>query len=154
MAYGPSAGRSVHHDRGPNIFSSARRNSVNKHFIIWPPPFSFLFLLFFSGNQIRNVHLSRSLWPKSRDLYSNKFVLVCISRALLIKYGDFLNSFAMKERAGSYGSYDNCISPQYMTQKVNIHKQHCFPPWEHGRFQWLLRLTIFLVLNKHVLSLQ
>jgi len=33
-----------------------------------------------------------------------------------------------------------------MTQKVNIHKQHCFPPWEHGRFQWLLHLAIFLVL--------
>ena len=38
-----------------------------------------------AGNQIRNVPLRRSFWPKSRDLYSNKVVLVRISRSLLIK---------------------------------------------------------------------
>ena len=60
------------------IFSRpARPNSVNKHFIIWPPRFSFFFLLLlfcFSGNKIRhrNVHLCRSFWPKSWDLNSDK----------------------------------------------------------------------------------
>ena len=73
------------------IFSRlARPNSVNKHFIIWPSrfsffPFFFCFFFFFSGNKIRNVHLRRSFLPKSRDLYSNKVVLVRFSRALLIK---------------------------------------------------------------------
>ena len=37
------------------------------------------------SNLIRNVHLRRSIWPKSLDLYSNKVVLVRILRALLIK---------------------------------------------------------------------
>ena len=56
------------------IFSRpAWPNLVDKHFIIWPPRFSFFF--FFPGNQIKNVHLRRSFWPKSRDLYSNKVVL-------------------------------------------------------------------------------
>ena len=95
MAYGPSAG--FYHQRGPcamtecQIFSRpARPNSVNKHFIIWPPRYSFFFFYFWGGegggNQIRNEPLRSSFWPKSRDLYSNKVtVLVRISRALLIK---------------------------------------------------------------------
>ena len=140
--FGPRSWRTDRAKRGPcamtegQIFSRpARPNSVNKHFIIWPPHFSFFF--FFPGNKIRNVHLRRSFWPKSRDLYSNKVVLVRISRfhcktiekipvwgpyAILAgpdgffrpcsrhrvrpSYGDFLNSFAMKARAGPYGSYD------------------------------------------------
>ena len=101
-------------------------------------PFFLIIIIFFSGNKIRNVHLRRSFWPKSRDLYSNKVVLVRISRAHSLEtidkisvwgpyailagpdgffracsryrvrpsYGDFLNSFAMKARAGPYGSYD------------------------------------------------
>ena len=43
------------------------------------------FLFFFSGNQFRNVYLCRSFLPKCRDLYSNKVILVRISRAQLIK---------------------------------------------------------------------
>ena len=48
------------------IFSRpARPNSVNKHFIIWPPRFSFFlffFYFFFSGNKIRNVaHFDRKV---------------------------------------------------------------------------------------------
>ena len=49
---------------------------------------AFLFFLSFFlifGNQIRNVHLRHSFWSKSRDLHSNKVVLVRISPALLIK---------------------------------------------------------------------
>ena len=63
-------------------------NSVIKHVIIWPQCFSFFFCFcFFSGNKIRyrNIHLRRSFWPKRRDLYSNKVVLVRILCALLIK---------------------------------------------------------------------
>ena len=113
-------------------------NSVNKHFIIWPPRFSFFFnfffnyyyflllLIFFSGNKIRyrNVHLRRLFWPKSWDLNSNKvgshlarsrtlflegpdgFFRPCSRHRVRASYGDFLNSFAMKARAGPYGSYD------------------------------------------------
>ena len=96
--------------------------------------FPFFFSLAGRANQIWNVPLRRSFWPKSRDLYSNKVVIVRSSCALLIKspcegctrslagsdgffrhcsrhrvrpsYGDFLNSFAMKARAGPYRSYD------------------------------------------------
>ena len=39
---------------------------------------AFLFSFFFSGNQFRNVYLRRSFLPKSRDLYSNKVILVRI----------------------------------------------------------------------------
>ena len=80
MAFGPSAARSVRYDRGPNISRPARPNSVNTHFIIWPPRFSFFF--FFPGNKIcyGNVHSRHSFWPKSRDLYSNKVFSVRISQ--------------------------------------------------------------------------
>ena len=52
------------------------------------PPCFFLFFSFFffsSGYQIRNVHLRRSYWPKSQDLFSNKVVLIHILGTLLIK---------------------------------------------------------------------
>ena len=42
----------------------------------WRTDRAFLSFFFFSGNNIRNVHLRRSFWLKSRDLYSNKVVLV------------------------------------------------------------------------------
>ena len=95
--------------------------------------FFFLFFFLIFCNQMRNVHLRLSFWLKSRDLYSNKVVLVCISRALLIKspyegrtahaiaYGphtDFLNSFAMKAHAGPYGSYDK-VQYHLLTQTNN-----------------------------------
>ena len=44
--------------------SEVRSNSVNKHFIIWPPRFFFSFFFFFiySGNKIRNVaHFDRKV---------------------------------------------------------------------------------------------
>ena len=69
---------------GQIFYRPARPNSVNKHFIIWPPRFS---PFFFPGNKIRNFHWRRSFWPKSRDLYSNcnKVVLVRTSRALSLQ---------------------------------------------------------------------
>ena len=52
--FGPRSWRTDRAQRGPcamtegQIFSRpARPNSVNKHFIIWPQRFSFLFLFFF-----------------------------------------------------------------------------------------------------------
>ena len=39
----------------PIIRAHMKRPSVNKHFIMWPPRFSFFPFFFFSGN--RNVHL-------------------------------------------------------------------------------------------------
>ena len=38
-----------------------------------------------------------------------KAVLPCSRHRVRPSYGDFLNSFAMKARAGPYGSYDNSI---------------------------------------------
>ena len=88
--FGPMSWRMDQVQRGPSamtecqIFSRpARPNSVNKHFIIWLLCFSFFFcfcfVFVFLSNQIKNVHLHRSFWPKGQDLYSNKVVLVCIS---------------------------------------------------------------------------
>ena len=70
-AYGPSA-----MTEGQIFSRLARPNSVNEHFIIWPPRFSFFpffFYFFFFGQQNSECC---SFWPKSRDLYSNKVVLV------------------------------------------------------------------------------
>ena len=93
-----------------------------------------IIIITFSENKIRyrNVHLRRSFWPKSWDLNSNKVSsLLARSRTLFLagpyvilagpdgffrpcsrhrvrpSYADFLNSFAMKARAGPYGSCDN-----------------------------------------------
>ena len=88
MAYGLNAVRSVYRDRVPNISRLARPNSVNISILLYDQRlshFSFFFLFFFLGNQIRNFHLRRSFWPKNQDLLSNKVVLICILRTLLIK---------------------------------------------------------------------
>ena len=37
------------------------------------------------------------------------FFRPCLRHRVRPSYGDFLNSFAMKARAGPYGSYDNEI---------------------------------------------
>ena len=57
--FGPRSWRTDRAQRGPcamndgQIFSHpARPNSVNKHFIIWPPRFSFFFFLFFSSFRV------------------------------------------------------------------------------------------------------
>ena len=75
--FGPRSWRTDQSQWGPcamtsgQIFSHlARPNSVNKHFIIWPPYFSFFHFFFFLRKQ--NWECC-SFWPKSRDLYSKLF---------------------------------------------------------------------------------
>ena len=69
------------------FFRPALPISVNKLFIIWPPRFSFIYLFF--GNKIcyRDVHLRRSFWPKSQDLYSNKVFSFASAKELYVILG-------------------------------------------------------------------
>ena len=69
MTYGPSTARSVLHDREPNIFPvTARPNSVNKHFIIWPLWSLFLcFLVVFSFGG-RRAALFRAYFQGANDI--------------------------------------------------------------------------------------
>ena len=123
------SGRAGQENIGPEVMAYG---PSDKYFPVWADltqsistcafPFSFCFF-FFSGNQIRNVHLCRSFWPKSEDLYSSKVVSVRISQShnpsragrlfaalvmpshtALIRH--FLNSFGMKARMGPFGPYD------------------------------------------------
>ena len=109
------------------------------------------FPFFLSGNKICywNIHSCRSFWPKS--LYSNKVVSVHISqRAVrdptagldsyfrprsrhLVRplYWDFLNSFAMKVRAGLYRSY---VYANIYT--FSIHWDACKKPNNLGPLSW------------------
>ena len=102
MAYGPSAARSVRHDP----------NSVNKHFIIWPPRFSFFPFFFYFFFRVTKFGMLLILTEKSGFIQQQSCFSSLLARAIdkihaRPSYGDFLNSFAMKARAGPYGSYNN-----------------------------------------------
>ena len=124
------------------IFSRpARPNSVNKHFIIWPPRFSF-FPFFFSffffrvtkfgmlliltekSGFIQQQSCFSSLLARAIDKIPvwgpyailagpDGFFRTCSRHHVRPSYGDFLNSFAMKARAGPYGSYNKLVYVKY-----------------------------------------
>ena len=105
----------------------ARPNWVNKHFIIWLPLFhSFFFFLrvikFAIGVFTHVAHFDRKVgiyiatkllqFASRKELHAilagpDGFFRPCSRHRVQPSYGDFLNSFAMKARAGPYGSYDN-----------------------------------------------
>ena len=139
--FGPRSWRTDRAQRGPcamtegQIFSRpARPNSVNKHFIIWPPRFSFFpfFSIFFffrvtkfgmllilteKSGFIQQQSCFSSLLARAIDKIPvwgpyailagpDGFFRTCSRHHVRPSYGDFLNSFAMKARAGPYGSYN------------------------------------------------
>ena len=144
--FGPRSWRTDRAQRGPctmtegQIFSRpARPNSVNKHFIIWPPRFSFFpfFFLFFFFFRVTKFGMLLILTEKSGFIQQQScfssllaraidkipvwgpyailagpdgFFRTCSRHHVRPSYGDFLNSFAMKARAGPYGSYNNIYS--------------------------------------------
>ena len=86
MAYGPSAARSVRHERGPNFSRPARPNSVKKHFIIWPPRFSFFsFFFFFFFFNFRVIKFVMFTYVALFDRKVGIYIATGISRGLLIK---------------------------------------------------------------------
>ena len=125
MAYGQSTVRSVRQDRVPNIFPSGPTiQSMNKHFIIRTPRFSFLFFFrvikFAIGMLTYVAHFDRKVriyiatklfqFASRKEPYAilaglNGFSRPCSRHRLRPLYGDFLNS--NQARTGPYGSYDN-----------------------------------------------
>ena len=117
MAYGPSA-----MTKGQIFSRPARPNSVNKHFIIWPPRFSLtkfgmLLILTEKSGFIQQQSCFSSLLARAIDKIPvwrpyailagpDGFFRTCSRHHVRPSYGDFLNSFAMKARAGPYGSYN------------------------------------------------
>ena len=120
---------------GQIFFRPARPNSVNKHFIIWPPrfsffPFFFYFIIFFRVTKfgmllilteksgfIQQQSCFSSLLARAIDKIPvwgpyailagpDGFFRTCSRHQVRPSYGYFLNSFAMKARAGPYGSYN------------------------------------------------
>ena len=133
MAYGPSA-----MTEGQIFSRPARPNSVNKHFIIWPPRFSFFpFFFYFFFFRVTKFGMLIILTEKSGFIQQQScfssllaraidkipvwgpyailagpdgFFRTCSRHHVRPSYGDFLNSFAMKARAGPYGSYNKWSS--------------------------------------------
>ena len=117
--------RAERHDLKPNIFHPARPNSVNKHFIIWPPPrfsfFSFSFrvikfgMFAYVAHFDRKMHLARAIdkipvrGPYAILAGPDGFFRPCLRHRVRPSYRDFLNTFAMKAPTEPYGSYYNCL---------------------------------------------
>ena len=145
--FGPRSWRRDRAQRGPCamtegqiFFRPARPNSVNKHFIIWPPrfsffPFFFYFIIIFfrvtkfgmllilteKSGFIPQQSCFSSLLARAIDKIPvwgpyailagpDGFFRTCSRHHVRPSYGDFLNSFAMKARAGPYGSYNKLYS--------------------------------------------
>ena len=117
------------------IFSrQARPYSVNKHFITWPPRFSFFPFFFYFFFRVTKFGMLLILTEKSGFIQQQSCFSSLLARAIdkipvwgpyailagpdgffrtysrhhvRPSYGDFLNSFAMKARARPYGSYNN-----------------------------------------------
>ena len=139
--FGPRSWRTDRAQRGPCamtegqiFFRPARPNSVNKHFIIWPPRFSFypfffnffffrvtkfgmLLILTEKSGFIQQQSCFSSLLARAIDKIPvwgpyailagpDGFFRTCSRHHVRPSYGDFLNSFAMKACAGPYGSYN------------------------------------------------
>ena len=124
IAHGP--------DRVPNIFLPAWPSSANKHFIIWPLCFSYFFYYYIFFRVIKSlqecsltslrqldrklgIYIATKLFQlTSRKEPSNpsktdRFFRHYSCHRVQPSFGNFLNSFAMKARPGSHGSYDKLI---------------------------------------------
>ena len=124
------------------IFSrQARPYSVNKHFITWPPRFSFFPFFFYFFFRVTKFGMLLILTEKSGFIQQQScfssllaraidkipvwgpyailagpdgFFRTCSRHHVRPSYGDFLNSFAMKARAGPYGSYNKTPYDTFM----------------------------------------
>ena len=154
MAHGP--------DRVPNIFLPVWPNSVNKHFIIWPPRFSLFFIFFFSGNKPSigmltyvayfdrkvGIYIATKLFQftsckePSNPIRTDGFFRRCSHHRVQRPYGDFLNRFAIKARVGPYVSFHKLLfipRQGLVVQRVNsaLHLiNHCVIKI-NWIFQWI-----------------
>ena len=125
--------RTEHHDRVAKYFPVRPDLTQSISILSYDHrafPFLFcLFVFFCSGNKIRyrnvGVYIATKLFQfaSRKDPYVilaglDGFFPPCWRHHVRPSHGDFLNSFAMKARAGPYGSYDPYIRYRWNVRSV------------------------------------
>ena len=123
------------------------RSEVRVHFIIWPPRFCFFFFFFFRVTKFGMLLIltKKSGFIQKQSCFSSLlahaidkipvwgpyailagpdgFFRTCSRHHVRPSYGDFLNSFAMKARAGPYGTYNKVTATTVFENEFKL-KMH------------------------------